>query len=85
MTREQALQFSPIITAVLSNERVHRLAPLIGLRNAKTRVQRVALGPFSWLDLLLHRFTSTTGANGTSRDMIIIQATGFPPKPRFLG
>lgn len=49
--REQALQFFPIITAVLSNEHVHRLAPLIGLRNAKTHVQQGDPGAFQLVGL----------------------------------
>lgn len=52
----------PIITEALKC--VHRLAALIGLTNAKTHVQQVALGPFSWPDVLLHCLISTTGAKG---------------------
>lgn len=61
--RGQALQFFPIITAALSNVRAHRLAALIGLTNAKAHVQQVAMGPFSWLGLLLHCLISSGKGN----------------------
>lgn len=72
--RGQALQFLPIITEAQSNECVQRLAALIGLTNAKAHVQQVALGLFSWSNLLLHCLISTTGAKGTSQGMFIIHA-----------